>query len=56
MQTDIKIRCCRARQVKDIIGFCDTCKKVFCKECMVNHIGHKMMKIEDYCEEKKKEN
>ena len=53
MQSDINIKCCKECPVEDIVGFCDTCKKVFCKECMVDHIGHTIVKIKDYCEEKK---
>ena len=53
MQTDIKITCCEAHSVKDIQGYCNDCGKPFCKECVLEHIGHKMMKIKDFCEEKK---
>ena len=53
MRTGIKVECHKAQPVKSIVGFCDTCKKVFCKVCMVDHIGHTTMKIKDFCEEKK---
>ena len=51
METDIKIRCCRECHVEDIQGYCNTCEKFFCQECMNNHTQHKIMKIEDLCEE-----
>ena len=53
MQTDIKVTCCEAHSVKDIQGYCNDCGKPFCKECVLEHIGHKMMRIEDFCEERK---
>lgn len=40
--------------MKDVRGYCNTCKKLFCKECMEEHIGHMIMKLEDFCQEKKK--
>ena len=54
MQTGFKIECHRAQSIKNILGFCDTCKVSFCKECIVDHIGHKTVKIMNYCEERKK--
>ena len=53
MDTNIKIKCCKKRSAKDIIGFCDTCNEFFCRKCIVDHIEHKIMKIENYCEKNK---
>ena len=49
MHTDIKIGCSRERSINDIIGYCYTCKELFCKECMVGHIGHETQKVKDFC-------
>ena len=54
MQTDVNIRCCIECPVKDIKGYCNECKEFFCKECVMNHIGHKIVNINDFCEERKK--
>ena len=55
MQASIGVRCCKTRQVKDIKGFCDTCKEPFCKRCFENHIGHTIVKLKDFYEERKKD-
>ena len=53
MDTNIKIRCCRDCPVEEIGGYCSTCKRFLCKECVFDHIEHKIMKIENYCKENK---
>lgn len=45
---------CKVHQEQEIIGFCNDCKTLFCKECVRDHIEHKMQKLESFCEEKKK--
>ena len=51
---DVKIRYCETHPGKEIIGFCEKCNAFFCKKCVMGHIWHKMIKLEDFCEEKKK--
>lgn len=45
---------CEECLVKDIKGYCNDCKKFFCKKCIEDHIGHTMVKLENFCEKKKK--
>ena len=53
MQTDIKIRYCKTHPKKEINGFCERCKEFFCKECAVDHIGHEIVEVENYCKDRK---
>ena len=53
-QSEIRVECCRKCPVKDIKGYCEDCKEPFCKECFEKHIGHKMVNLKDFCEEKEK--
>ena len=48
METNIKIGCSRERSIKDILGYCYTCKELFCRGCMVGHIGHETQKISEF--------
>ena len=38
------------RPVEDIVGYCYTCKSPFCKDCVLDHIGHETEKIKDFYE------
>ena len=53
MQTNITIKCCRECPVEEIGGYCYTCKRFLCKECVLDHIWHEIVKIRDFCRERK---
>ena len=54
MESGITIECCEECPIKDIGGYCNTCKSLFCKKCVLDHVGHATMKLEEFCEKKKK--
>ena len=55
MQTDVIIRCCKERLVKDIKGYCNDCEGFFCRKCEDEHIEHNIVKLKEFCKERKRE-
>ena len=54
MQAKINIKCCKERPIKDIRGYGNICKKILCRRCAGDHMGHNIYSLEKFCEEKKK--
>ena len=44
---------CKTHSLRKIKGYCNDCKKFFCKECMEEHIEHNAEKLKNFCEKRK---
>lgn len=49
-----KIGYCKLHPTKKINGFCNDCNAPFCKNCMEDHIDHKIVSLRKFGEESKK--